>query len=164
MSSLHLSNSRISQILKTLKRNQNSKQWGAEVIKFYTVGFINLLVDTGIFNLLLLSPHNFFRVHYLLAGAISTFVAILSSWVLNRNWTFAKKGSQNRFLEFLTFFLVNLIGMAIALSCLLISHDGLGFTSVWADNLSKNGVGLILGMIFRYLMYRYFIFNNDKTV
>ena len=57
------------------------------------------------------------------------------------------------------FVLVNLGGMLIALGCLAFSRYTLGLTSQFADNVSANVVGLILGTAFRYVMYRYVVFS-----
>jgi len=52
------------------------------------------------------------------------------------------------------------IGMVIALACLAISHYALGLTSMLADNISANGVGLVLGTSFRFWSYRTFVFRK----
>ena len=38
----------------------------------------------------------------------------------------------------------------------------LGFTSLLADNISANVVGLVLGTAFRFLMYRYWVFGSTR--
>ena len=52
---------------------------------------------------------------------------------------------------------------AIALLCLWISHYVLGFTSLLADNLSTNVVGLALGTAFRFVLYRYWVFGHHRA-
>ena len=61
------------------------------------------------------------------------------------------------FKEFVEFLAVSLGGMAISLLCLWISHHVLGLTSALADNISANVVGLGLGTIFRFVLYRYWV-------
>ena len=60
--------------------------------------------------------------------------------------------------EYPIFFIVNAIGMGIALACLAVCHYVLGLTSPLADNVSANGVGLLLGSGFRFWAYRRFVF------
>ena len=60
--------------------------------------------------------------------------------------------------EYVLFFVLNAVGMLIALSCLWFSHYALGATSVLADNISANGVGLVLGTLFRFFAYRKWVF------
>ena len=43
-----------------------------------------------------------------------------------------------------------------------ISHYVLGFTSLLADNIAANVVGLVLGTAFRFLMYRYWVFGSAR--
>jgi hypothetical protein len=54
--------------------------------------------------------------------------------------------------------------MSIQLTCLAISHYVLDFTSTLADNVSGNGVGLVLGTLFRFWSYRKWVFlEQDVT-
>jgi len=59
--------------------------------------------------------------------------------------------------------IVSLGGMAIALGCLWISHHLLGYTSLFADNISTNVVGLALGTAFRFVLYRYWVFGHHRA-
>ena len=54
--------------------------------------------------------------------------------------------------------------MAIAVGCLYVSHYVLGFTSLLADNVATNGVGLVLGTAFRFTFYRLWVFRGDPIV
>jgi len=38
----------------------------------------------------------------------------------------------------------------------------LGYTSVLADNISSNVVGLFLGAVFRFVLYRYWVFSPTR--
>jgi putative flippase GtrA len=65
--------------------------------------------------------------------------------------------------ELAMFFLLNGVGMLISLSCLWISHYVLRFESALADNISANGIGLVLGTIFRFWGYHNWVFPNDVS-
>jgi hypothetical protein len=52
--------------------------------------------------------------------------------------------------------------MAIALACLAVSHYLLDLRSPLADNISANGVGLVLGTLFRFWAYRRFVFAGEE--
>ena len=58
----------------------------------------------------------------------------------------------------------NVAGMVIALACLGLSHYVLDLRSPLADNISANGVGLILGTLFRFWAYRRFVFSKDELL
>lgn len=153
---------RLSNFYRRLIRGQTFGQWAAEFIKFCLIGGLNYIVDVGLYNILRFGPGQLMRNQYLLAGVISVSVAIVVSWVINRQWTFSGKSQGSRRREFILFLWVNIVGMGIALGCLYVSHAWIGFTSPQADNISKNVVGIVLGMLFRYLMYRYVIFSGDS--
>ena len=53
-------------------------------------------------------------------------------------------------------------GMLIALACLWISHHWLGYTSILADNVATNVVGLALAMGWRFWSYNRWVFV-DRT-
>jgi len=59
--------------------------------------------------------------------------------------------------------LFNVAGMVIALGCLAFSHYVLDLRSARADNISANGVGLVLGTLFRFWAYRYFVFRAEPA-
>lgn len=100
----------------------------------------------------------------MVAKTVSVSIAVIFSWVTNRLWTFRTKRTSAKTREFIMFVLVNLAGMLIALACLWVSRYGLGLRSQFADNISANVVGLVLGTIFRYIMYRYIVFDSDDEI
>ncbi len=153
-------------IVQRLLKGQSFREWLVEFTRFCIVGLGSYVVDVGLFNLLAHSglvslPGDASMV----AKTISVSIAVIVSWVTNRLWTFRTKRSSAKTHEFLMFVLVNLGGMLIALGCLWVSRYGLGLRSQFADNISANVVGLVLGTAFRYVMYRYVVFgdNNDDV-
>jgi putative flippase GtrA len=135
-----------------------------QLVKFGMVGLVGLAVDVTVFNLLratVLSPDSV-DAGPLWAKVISTLLAILTNWVGNRYWTFAKDRQSQTLREGLEFFAVSLAGMGIGLACLWVSHYVLGYTSVLADNISSNVVGLVLGAVFRFVLYRYWVFSPSR--
>ncbi len=57
------------------------------------------------------------------------------------------------------FLLVSIIGFAISLVTLVISHDLLGLTSRLSDDISANGVGPALGTAFRFVTCKHVVFR-----
>ncbi len=133
-----------------------------EMLKFGAVGALAFIIDTGLFNLLRfgLGEGGVLVDKPLTAKVISASVATLFAWLGNRLWTFRHRKSPSAGTELALFFGFNVAGMGIALSCLAISHYVLDFTSARADNISANGIGLVLGTLFRFWAYRTFVFKH----
>lgn len=129
------------------------------IIKFCLVGGMNYLVDVSVFNFLRLGV---LSSHPLTSKVLAAAVATIFSWVVNRYWTFRNKRTNRRMQEFLGFAVVNVLGMLPAVICLGISHYLLGLTSLLADNISANVIGLILGTILRFFLYEHTIFTGSK--
>lgn len=126
-----------------------------EVAKFGAIGLVAYVIDVGIFNLLLHGP---LSQKPLTAKAISAIIATTFAYFGNRNWTYSARIRTSVRREYGLFFLLNIIGMGIQLACLAVSHYGLDMTSKLADNISGNGVGLVLGTLFRFWSYRKWVF------
>lgn len=136
----------------------------AQFTRFGVVGLIGLVIDLGVFNLLratVLSPENLHEGP-VIAKIISTSLAIVANWIGNRYWTFREHRGRQLWREFVEFLVVSLGGMAIGLACLWISHYLLGFTSILADNISTNVIGLGLGTLFRFTFYRLWVFAPHR--
>lgn len=131
----------------------------AELARFGSVGAVAFVVDLGLFNLLRFGPGDLLDHKPLTAKVVSVAVATLVSWLGNRYWTFSARRTANHVRELLGFAVVNIGGMGIAVACLAFSHYVLDLRSPLADNISANGVGLVLGMVFRYLAYRHWVFT-----
>ena len=124
-----------------------------ELMKFGVVGGFAFVVDVGLFNLLLHATDK-----PLTSKTISTVVATTVAYLGNRHWTFRRRGRSGVRREYTLFFLLNGVGLVIALTCLAISHYLLGFTGRLADNIAANVVGLALGTAFRFWSYRRWVF------
>ena len=141
------------------------RQLFSQLLKFGLVGGTGVIVDFGVFNLLrstVLSPDDW-RWGPLWATIIATIVAILWNWVGNRLWTFREqRRDDGATREAVEFFLVSLAGMVIGLIPLWISHYLLGMTSVAADNIAKF-IGIGVGSVFRFLLYRWWVYAPHRV-
>lgn len=143
-----------------------SRAWNgfvAYLLKFGVVGIIGLVIDVAVFNALRLGVLGDGWVQSPLgAKTVSTSVAILCNWLGNRYWTFRAHRRRDYLREFAEYVVVSIGGMAISLGCLWISHHLLGLTSLLADNISSNVIGLGLGTAFRFLLYRYWVWGRHR--
>lgn len=140
---------------------QHVRKLIGQLARFGLVGLVGVVVDVTIFNVLRVTVLNPDSVHSgpAIATVISTSVAIIANWIGNRHWTFRSDRRHNWMREGVEFGIASVGGMAISLSCLLVSHYLLGFESLLADNIAKNVVGLALGTAFRFTLYRLWVFR-----
>jgi putative flippase GtrA len=131
-----------------------------ELFRFGSVGLLAFVVDLGVFNLMLHGPIDVLAHKPITVKVISAVLATLVAWLGNRYWTFASRRTANQARELVEFVAVNAGGLAIAAGCLAFSRYLLGLDSQLADNISGQGVGLVLGTVFRYVMYRRFVFRG----
>lgn len=142
------------------------RRFAAEVGKFGAVGLVAFIVDLTLYNLAVFGlpgseGHGPLHDIPLRAKILSTAVATVVAWQGNRHWTFRHQKRTRVGKEFLLYIVFNILGLAIALACLGFSRYALGLDSQLADNVSGNGVGLVLGTIFRFWSYRTFVFRTE---
>lgn len=127
-----------------------------EAVKFAVIGGLNVLLNAAVFNLLLTVPA--FENGQLKAKVVATCVAIVSSYFMNRHWTYKDRDKSAAHREFVLFLVFNAIGMVIELAVMGITKYWFGLTSVLALNVAVF-VGLGLGTVFRFFTYRRFVFT-----
>jgi putative flippase GtrA len=132
-----------------------------EVMKFGIVGAIGFVIDVSIFNLLRYAGDPGLLEHKpLTAKGISVAVATVFTYLGNRHWTWEHRERSGVHREMLLFFALNGVALLISVGCLAFTHYVLDLRSPLADNISANGVGLVLGMMFRFWSYRTFVFRH----
>lgn len=138
----------------------------AQFARFGTVGAFGWVVDVAVFNLLWLTVLSPSAVDGgpLWAKVISTGAAILFNWLGNRYWTFGHHRRADTVRESVEFLAASLAGMLVAVGCLWVSREVLGFTSLFADNVASNIVGLGLGSLVRFALYRSWVFAPGRGV
>ena len=137
-----------------------------ELVQFGMVGGVGFVVQVSVFNALRSTVFSPTVIHAgpILAMLVSTLLAIVVNWLGNRYWTFRSKRQTKIVRESVEFFAVSVVGMMIGLGCLWFSHYVLGFRSVLADNISGNVIGLVLGAAFRFVLYRFWVFNASRSL
>lgn len=137
-----------------------------EAAKFGAVGLVAFITDTVLYNVLVfgvLGGDGTGPMHDipLRAKIVATSVAMVVAWLGNRYWTFRHRRRTAMAHEFALYVWFNIIGLAIAIACLGFSRYVLDLHSQLADNISGNGVGLVLGTLFRFWAYRTYVFKGD---
>jgi putative flippase GtrA len=135
-----------------------------QLIKFGAVGAVGFGVNLVVFNVMLLIVLRNVQHATIYSTIIATVIAILTNWIGNRYWAFSGQRQQNAAREGVEFFVVSLAtGTGIPLLCIWVSHYLLGLANPVADNISANVVGLALGMLFRFALYRWWVFSPARA-
>ena len=134
-------------------------------LAFGIVGLGAYFIDLGIFNGLRLGVlgTTFFVHQPLVAKIISVTVSTLASWFGNRYFAFRERRRKNFLLELFEFACIAVAGLGISLACLYVSHYVLGFTSLLADNVAANVIGLVIATTFRFRMYRFWVYGANRA-
>ncbi len=146
-----------------------------ELIKFAIVGATTFVIDLAIFftlKLTVLEPKP------VTAKIIAGVVAVIASYILNREWSFRNRGGRERHHEALLFFGVSGVGVVLSMAPLWISSyvlllrvpDVTLMTENIADFISAYIIGNLLQMAFRFWAFRRWVFpdefgrNPDKAI
>ncbi len=120
-----------------------------EAAKFGVVGAVAFVVTTVGTNLL----HFQVGLGPLKANIIATIVATFVSYAGNRYWTFRHREGSTMAREYMVFFVLNGIGLAIQLACISLTYYLLGLTDKLSYNIALI-IGIGLGTLFRFWSYR----------
>ncbi len=137
-----------------------------ELIKFAIVGATTFVIDSAIFftlKLTILEPKP------VTAKIIAGIVAVIASYILNREWSFRDRGGREKHHEALLFFGVSGVGVVLSMAPLWISSYVLMlrvpmvslFTENIADFVSAYIIGNLLQMAFRFWAFRRFVFPDE---
>jgi putative flippase GtrA len=137
-----------------------------ELIKFAIVGGTTFIIDSAIFftlKLTILEPKP------VTAKIIAGVVAVIASYILNREWSFRDRGGRERHHEALLFFGVSGVGVVLSTAPLYFSSYVLGLrvpeVSLTIENIadfvSAYIVGNLLQMAFRFWAFRRWVFPEE---
>jgi putative flippase GtrA len=129
-----------------------------ELAKFGIVGAVCYAIDFGLYNVC----HVLLDLGPLTSKVISTVVAATCAYVGNRHWSFRHRARSGVGREYTLFFVLNAIGLAIALACLGFGYYVLDQRSALASNIWGNLVGTGLGTIFRFWAYKKWVFLHPE--
>ncbi|MER7609734.1 GtrA family protein [Nocardioides sp. NPDC127503] len=145
-----------------LGRLRRTRLFG-EVVRFMMVGGIATAVAFVLFNGLV---HGFFMGAGPMNGQpipayiIANTVGMLISYDLSRRWTFRHRVSDHADGGFTAYVMINAVTMLLPVGCLYVTRSVIGWDSAIADNLSANVVGVLLGQIARFFLFRKFVFGR----
>jgi putative flippase GtrA len=137
-----------------------------ELIKFAIVGATTFIIDSSIFytlKLTILEPKP------VTAKIIAGIVAVIASYILNREWSFRDRGGRERHHEALLFFAFSGVGVLLSMAPLWFSSYvlelrvpavSLTMENI-ADFISAYIIGNLLQMAFRFWAFRRWVFPDE---
>lgn len=137
-----------------------------ELIKFAIVGATTFVIDSALFytlKLTILAPKP------VTAKVIAGIVAVIASYILNREWSFRDRGGRERHHEALLFFAVSGVGVLLSMAPLWFSSYVLQLrapmVSLTVENIADFIAAYILGnllqMAFRFWAFRRWVFPDQ---
>lgn len=140
-----------------------------ELIKFAIVGGTTFVIDSVIFYTLKLGV---LAEKPVTAKIIAGVIAVICSYVLNREWSFRNRGGRERAHEAFLFFFISGIGVVLSFIPLWISsyvfnlrvpEVSLAVENI-ADFVSAYLIGNLLQMFFRFYCFRRFVFPEETGI
>lgn len=134
-----------------------------QIAKFLLVGTGNTLVDLGILNLLIWLFGISVGLWYSVFKAISFTGAVVHSYFWNKFWTFEKKETERKTMEFSKFYLITGIGFLInvGIASLVVNVWGAQFglsDKIWA-NIGGITAALIVAA-WNFSGYKFIVFKK----
>lgn len=136
-------------IIKSYLASWGQKEIIKQFVKFCLVGFLNTFVDFGVY----LFFSRIVGLYFLYANIFAVFVAMTSSFILNKYWTFQNHGQSIK-MQYLKFFLVNIVYFFLNNSIIYILVNQLRVF----DLLAKI-IAIGIGLIWNFFANRYWTFK-----
>src|SRR4051812_12818109 len=98
-------------------------------------------------------------IAYLLANSVGMFLSYYGSrhYAFRHRYAAGPGGGLPRYVA------INLLSFVIPVTCLWITRNLFGWDTIYADNMSGNVVGALLGNLFRFWAFRRFVFQGSPT-
>lgn len=126
-------------------------------LRFAIVGISNTVLDFTLMNLLSLAGLNL-----IIANTISTGIAMIYSFLMNKKWTFRNAG-QDYLRQVILFFVFTAIGIWVIQNGLIILAQHylprFGLSDQVFNNLAKLGAS-VFSLTWNYLTYNHFVFAD----
>ena len=139
-----------------------------EVYRFIAVGGIATLVAFVLFNFLVHGFNTGERAlldgHPYLGYVIANTVGMAISYRGSRTWVFKDRPPRTADGGRTAFIAINLATMLIPIACLWGSRNVLGLDDPYSDNVAANVIGLFLGLVARFYLFRTLVFRRPTSL
>ena len=145
-----------------------SRRIFTEAYRFLAVGGLASIVALLLFNLLV---HGFdlgydapFAGQPYFAFVIANIVGMFISYRGSRGWVFKDRPPQTADGGRLLFIVINLGISMVPIACLWVSRNVFGLDDPLSDNVAASVIGLFLGMMARFYLFRTLVFRKPVVL
>lgn len=133
--------------------------------KFLLVGGLNFLIDLGVLNLLIFATDISTGFYATVFKAIAFLVAVISSFLWNKFWTFHALSVEHAGMQFTGFFAITLVGFFMNVGVFALVNDAIGSLAgidpkTWASIAAA--VAAIAGLVWNFLGYKFLVFRKAQ--
>ncbi|QZY29973.1 GtrA family protein [Nocardioides coralli] len=143
---------------------ERSQRLAGEFGRSAVAGTIASIVAFVLFNLLVHWDPGYDNAvlndHAITGFVIANVLSTLLTYQLSRSWAFRHREPVGFAGGVVPFFLISGLSLLIPVTCLWVSRNLLGYDSALADNIAANVVGLFLGFVSRFALFRIFVFRR----
>jgi putative flippase GtrA len=146
-----------------LKLRRRLRRLTGEVARFSAVNIVATAIALVLFNALVHGFKGWFGgpmndnplTAYLAANSVGMFISFYGA----RFYAFRHRHAAGPGGGLLNYVIINLASFVIPITCLFVSRNLFGWDTIYADNVSGNVIGAVLGNIFRFWAFRRFVFT-----
>jgi len=143
-------------LFKTIFRiifKDDSKNFIVQFIRYFITGGTAFIADYSILVLL----KEVFNVHYLLANTISFIAGLFVNYFICKIWTFKSYKSNNKYYEFLIFFITSFVGLFINDFSLWFFKEKINI-----DYRIAKVFATLIAFVWNFLSKKLILFNDKK--
>ena len=136
-----------------------------QLSKFFLVGGLNFLIDLGVLNFLIYLTDITAGFYAAVFKGLAFLVAMVSSFLWNKFWTFRALSVAQVGLQFAEFFAVTVVGFFINVGAFVLVNDWVGPpvsipAKAWASIAA--GSAAVIGLLWNFLGYKFFVFRKPQ--
>ena len=141
------------------------RRLAGEFARSATIGTVASLVAVALFNWLVhwdpgTGAGAWLHEHAISAFLVANSISILVTYALSRWWAFRHRRTAGPLGGVPMFFAISLGSLVIPVACLWFSRNVLDLSSATSDNIAANVVGLFLGFVTRFALFRSLVFSQ----
>jgi putative flippase GtrA len=144
------------------------RRLSGEVARFSAVNVAATVVAVLLFNALVHGFKGWFdgplNEHAITAYLIANSIGMFVSYYGSRHYAFRHRHAAGPGGGMPRYVAINLASFVIPVTCLWLTRHVLNWDSIYADNISGNVVGALLGNAFRFWAFRRFVFHTVPAV